>query len=227
MGYLLVFDRVHARRSFDKILGECSKDLFPAFESSRADYSLSLTSMDHWTLVLIQGLHVRTEEGLEVFGVGVSEGVRDYLPLDRTVSLLLEKDVLVILPWGFGKWWFKRGKTMRACLSQELSSNVFLGDQKGRPSCFAAPLLFKQNKDRWILPGSDPWPFPSHVSRVADFGFVLTGSVSLNAPAQSLKQLLLSLQRQPQTFGHRDGPARFLFNQSRLYLKHRREATPT
>ncbi len=203
-------------------------------------WSLQRTSESHSLIacrdpdrevVLVAGWQVRTVEGLEVLALCRAPPVPAGLSLGATVQVIRALGGIVVLPWGFGKWWFGRGREVRELLLSTLAKEVFLGDNGGRPKVLRDPALFHLARERRrpILPGSDPLPLPVETVVAARFGFLLEGVVDLSCPAAALRMLLEALDQQPLTFGARVGVLRFASNQILLRLRRGggRNAKPT
>ncbi|HET6469189.1 MAG TPA: hypothetical protein VFG43_12515 [Geminicoccaceae bacterium] len=157
-------------------------------------------------LVIAAGRQVRTVEGLEVLSLISRRDVPDGLSLAATVAAVRAGGGTPVLPWGFGKWWFGRGRLLRAFLASAPAAGVHLGDSAGRPRGSPEPAAF-----RWAargslpLPGSDPLPLPGEERRVASYGLVLEGPFDLARPAASLRRLIAAATGRPRTFGRRTG----------------------
>lgn len=171
-------------------------------------------------LVLVAGRQIVTLEGLEVLALGTCERFSDGLTLDETIDAVRSADAIAVIPWGFGKWWFRRGRILGRYLRSVADKGVFLGDNGGRPGFLPRPPLFALASEKHfvVLPGSDPLPLPSEVARVGGYGFVLEGEIDRRWPAAGLKGLIKSLHRQPRTFGQLENLPRFLINQCRLRI---------
>ncbi len=174
-------------------------------------------------LLVIAGRQIVSAERIEVLALGTGAHIPDGKPLAATVDAVRAEGALPVLPWGFWKWWGKRGRIVDAYLARVPPVEIFLGDNGGRPVALPGPRQFAHAALRGIriLPGSDPLPRPRELERVGSSGFVLRLEPNLDRPAFALRSALDRLERQPATFGRLQRPARFLSNQLSLRLRRR------
>jgi len=132
------------------------------------------------------------------------------------------------LPWGFGKWWFRRGRIVSKLLQSHVTRHVerpclFLGDNGGRLRALPRPRLFgrAETEHVYTLPGSDPLPFVSHERRAGSYGFAFSSQLDYSRPAEKIVQLLRDIDEQPMTFGRLEGPLPFIRNQVAMQLRKR------
>ena len=175
-------------------------------------------------LVLVAGRQIVTAEKLEVLALGTNEQLADGSPLQVTIDQVRKSGAVAILPWGFGKWWFGRGRILGDWLLTDGGAGTFLGDNAGRPGFMPAPSQFDVGRTRnmFVLPGSDPLPFESEAGKAGSYGFVLRGEVRGDRPMAGLKACLEALDRQPATFGRLESAARFCRNQVLMQLAKQR-----
>jgi len=89
-------------------------------------------------LVILPGRQVVTKEKLEVLALGTAHPVRPGRGVQQTLDETAQAGGLAVLPWGFGKWWFRRGRTVRDTVLSRAgraageTSEWFLGDNGGR-----------------------------------------------------------------------------------------------
>ena len=178
-------------------------------------------------LLVIAGRQVATREGIEVLALAGDAGVLDGLPLGETLQRVRMSGALPVLPWGFGKWWGRRGQLVAGALAHRGSAPLFLGDNAGRPT-WGEPLLFRQARDCGVpvLPGSDPLPLSWHAGRAGSYGFVLEAELDAEHPAWDLRRRLRELRESPRVFGHRVTLPGFLRDQAALRVRRQRTVTP-
>ena len=102
---------------------------------------------------------------------------------------------------------------------------ISLGDNSGRLAFWLEPAEFSLARRRGfrILPGSDPLPFASEVSRAASYGLAVAGELSDTDPAGDMLTLLSDPAIRITPFGRLEGPVRFLRNQLAMqWVKRRR-----
>jgi hypothetical protein len=192
------------------------------FEGTREDESLRAVSAAGERLILVAGRQIVARERLEVLALGRDLELPDGLPLAETLDRVRESGALSVLPWGFGKWWGRRGAVVAETLGQD--GELFLGDNAGRHG--PEPALFRRARKLGVrvLPGSDPLPFSRHAGLAGSYGFILSHAVDLDRPAETLLRRIRE-SGQPRAFGRRAGLPRFLRDQVGMQLRSA-EATP-
>jgi len=167
-------------------------------------------------LILVAGRQIVTAEGLEVLAIGARGPFADGQDLDASVAAVQAADGLAVLPWGFGKWWGRRGAVVEDFLARATPGSLFLGDNGGRLQSAPRPAAFATAAARGIpvLPGSDPLPLQAEAATAAGrYGFVLEAVVDAAHPAAGLKARLAALREQPESFGRRQSLLPFVSRQ--------------
>lgn len=230
----------------------------PAGRDSLGALSAGLEDVDRWevretaeeasrlvlgegggSIGLIAGRQVATEEGLEVLALATDAAIPGGRSARETVDASLAAGAVTVMPWGFGKWWFRRGRVVRSLVESVDHPLFFLGDNGGRPRPAPDPSLFRAARRRGtaVLPGSDPLPFTREEERVGSYGFVLAGRRGDDpgrrvgpgegpgegpadgaAPAAALRARLERLVAPPPAFGRRAGLVRFAAHQIGMQL---------
>jgi hypothetical protein len=176
-------------------------------------------------ILLVAGRQIVTREGLEVLAIGTRGPFADGLDLAATIAAVKAADGLAILPWGFGKWWGRRGRILAEALDRATPGTLFLGDNAGRPALASPPAVFAAARAKSIpvLPGSDPLPLAAEaVDSAGRYGFVLEAVVDGDRPAAGLKERLLALREQPRSFGRRQSLLPFVHRQVAMQLRKRK-----
>ena len=178
------------------------------------------------TLLLLRGRQIASRERFEVLAVGSELDFPSDRSLEDTIAAVRESGAIAVIPWGFGKWWFRRRRLLAAALTSLSSPGLFVGDNGGRPRAIPRSPLFELAASRGIynLPGSDPLPLPWEIRKPGRLGAVLTGDLELSRPAESLLRTLRELRAQPPLFGGPDSLAGFA--RSQVGLRLRRRAAP-
>ena len=171
-------------------------------------------------VAVVAGRQVRTAEGFEVLLLASTRQLPASEPLETTVRRGLCEDEIVVVAWGFGKWWFLRGDRLRSLLRSQAGERLYLGDNAGRLPCGPHLGLLREARRRSvpILPGSDPLPLPGHEQRVGQYGFLVSRFDLSRRPAAMLRSRIRSLEGQPRRYGSLDSPARALISQLQLRL---------
>jgi hypothetical protein len=162
-------------------------------------------------LVLVAGRQIITAENLEVLALGCNRAFPDGMPLDAVVESTTACGAVTVLPWGFGKWWGKRGQVIDRVLAGPLAEKIYLGDNAGRPRVSPRPPAFARAEQRGvpILPGTDTLGFAYEAGRVGRYGLQLGGPITLDTPAADIKRHLEASRTQPRIYGRRVGWLRF------------------
>ncbi|MBA2243434.1 MAG: hypothetical protein H0W11_00625 [Gemmatimonadetes bacterium] len=189
---------------------------------SAADPSVVALYRGQPRVVLIAGRQIATRERLEVLALGWDGFIPDGAPISEVLERVRAEDAGAVIPWGFGKWWGRRGAQVAELVELAAPGTLFLGDNGGRPRLAPRPRLFRQAAERgvWTLPGSDPLPFPWQAGRAGSYGIFLPADPELDRPASQIKELLRSAESQPIGFGQREQLLRFVRAQANLRIRH-------
>jgi hypothetical protein len=155
------------------------------------------------TIVMIAGRQVVTAERLEVLAVGCREEFADGRPIRDVLRAVVDQGWLAVVPWGFGKWWGRRGRLVRRLIADVDAVPFCLGDNGGRAAVGPRPALFAhgERRGRPVLGGSDPLPLPHQVVRPASYGFILAGCRITSRPAEAIAARIRLLRASPPAFG--------------------------
>ena len=155
-------------------------------------------------IIIVAGRQIVTAERLEVLALGCADTIPDGRPVHEVIRQVSGCGALAVIPWGFGKWWGRRGRVVRAMLDAPDLPRFCLGDNGGRARVWRSPRLFTVARRRGmsVLPGSDPLPLPSHVTRAGSYGFVLDDWDDPSPPAHAIVERIRALKRSPAVFGH-------------------------
>jgi len=132
--------------------------------------------------------------------------------------------VLRVLPWGVGKWWFGRGRLVRALVQEFRGPDLFVGDSGVRPWFWARPALLREAErlGTRLLSGTDPLPFAHEAMRAGTTGFTVElASWDEGHPAGALLATLANPAARPLAFRRPERAARFVFNQVGMQLRRR------
>jgi hypothetical protein len=193
-------------------------------EATRDPVALAATSRGR-RLLLVAGRQVVAREGLEVLLLGPRSRVPDGQPIRDVLADGARHGALRVIPWGAGKWLFRRGRLLRELIAAAgPGDGFFLGDGGGRPFFWSARRHFQQAEQRGIriLPGTDPLPFPRQTGRVGSVGFRLEGPVDLSSPGEGIKAALRDPARRLTPFGRLERLAPFVRDQIAMQWRKRR-----
>jgi hypothetical protein len=131
-----------------------------------------------------------------------------------------------VIPWGPGKWFFRRGRLLNELLQEFRSPTLFLGDEGGRPGFWGYPTQFTQAARLGVrdLPGTDPLPFAHDVHKVGRMGFRVRIDLDEARPAASLMRALTDQSVPLERFATLESPLMFVRNQIGMQLRKRRLA---
>jgi hypothetical protein len=177
-------------------------------------------------LFIIAGRQIACREGLEVLVIGSTRRLPDGLPIRDVLSETAGWDVPRVIPWGPGKWLFKRGRLLRELLEEFRRPTLFLGDEGGRPVFWGYPQQFERAARMGVrdLPGTDPLPFPHDVTKVGRMGLRVRIDLDRARPAVSLLAALSEPTTALERFAILESPLRFVRNQIGMQLRKRRLA---
>lgn len=157
-------------------------------------------------LFLVAGRQIATEERLEVLAVGTRHSFADGRAFVASLAEVRNHGLPAIVPWGFGKWWFRRQSLVERVL-EEAGDGLFLGDSRARPACLPPPSPMRRAAELSvpILAGSDPLPMKGlgEETKAGSYGSVLRMAFDARRPAEALRRHLLLLRERPPVFGRR------------------------
>lgn len=168
-------------------------------------------------LLIVAGRQLVSQEGVEILALGERTASPDGAPLEEMVDGLLARDLLVVAPWGVGKWLGRRKRLVQNLVE---TRPIHLGDNGGRPVIWPSP-LFAAARSRGlnVLPGSDVLPIRGRTDGLASFGVIVETAWDAAKPAHAL----LSVLKDPKTKMRRYGPLRglpaFVADQVQLRLQ--------
>lgn len=183
--------------------------------------TLRLERTDGERLMLIRGRQCATVEGLEILIVGTGEPVPDGRPLLDVVGDWIERPVLVMLPWAFGKWIGRRGRLVTEAYEAFATRGLRLADTAARPAWMPMPRrLRRAAEDRRLVPaGSDPFPFAECVGFVGRYGF-RAPAVDSNARWPEMLDAIHRMEPAgAERFGRRMSTVEFAILQTRMQLR--------
>ena len=178
-------------------------------------------------LFIVAGRQVACREGLEVLVLGTTNRFADGQPIR---DVLRESDALGVprvIPWGPGKWFFRRGRLLHELVAEFRKPTLFLGDEGGRPVFWGYPQHFAHAARLGVrdLPGTDPLPFPHDVRKVGRMGIKVAIDLDPAHPGESLLRALTRVGAPPlERFATLEPPLRFVRNQIGMQLRKRLRA---
>jgi len=174
-------------------------------------------------LFIVAGRQVACREGLEVLVLGTRCRFQDGLAIREVLAETEALGVPRVIPWGPGKWLFRRGRLLKELVREFRSPTLFLGDEGGRPVFWGYPAHFGEAARLGVrdLPGTDPLPFPHDVNKVGRMGFRLELDLDPARPAASLMSALTSHGTPLERFAVLESPLRFVRNQIGMQLRKR------
>ena len=185
------------------------------------DGSVIVRRDDGRELVAIAGRQIQSRERIELLALAWSGDHADGRPIREVLGDIAETAAIPVLPWGFGKWWLRRGAVVREILESDRAGSVFVGDNGGRPWLFPRPRLFRTAEAMGIpiLPGTDPLPLARQAGKAGRYGFVLSGDFDANRPAESIRRYLAAPDVAVSPYGRRETLTGFA--RAQIALRHR------
>jgi hypothetical protein len=178
-------------------------------------------------LILVAGRQVVAREGLEVLLLGTRETVPDGRPIREVLAEGKRLGALRVIPWGAGKWLFARARLLSELLAEAQRDDAFfLGDGAGRPFFWTRPRHFEEAQRRGVrvLPGTDPLPLASQVSRAGSYGFRLDAPIDLTRPAETILAALRDPASRITPYGRLERLTPFVRHQLAMQRLKRRRA---
>jgi hypothetical protein len=177
-------------------------------------------------LFIIAGRQVACREGLEVLVLGTTRRLGDGLPIREVLAETGSWGVPRVIPWGPGKWLFKRGRLLNELVEEFRRPTLFLGDEGGRPAFWGYPQHFERAARLGVrdLPGTDPLPFAHDVTKVGRMGVRIRLTLDRAHPASGLLGALREPSTSLERFASLESPLRFVRNQIGMQLRKRRLA---
>ena len=177
-------------------------------------------------LYIVAGRQVACREGLEVLVLGTTHRFQDGRPIRE---ILIESEALGVprvIPWGPGKWFFRRGRLLQELVAEFRKPTLFLGDEGGRPAFWGYPEHFAHAARLGVrdLPGTDPLPFPHDVGKVGRMGLKVAIDLDPVRPGASLLRALTDVAAPLERFATLEPPLRFVRNQIGMQLRKRLHA---
>ena len=177
-------------------------------------------------LIIVAGRQVACREGLEVLILGTTQRFPDGRPIREILHESEALGVPRVIPWGPGKWFFRRGRLLHELVREFRKPTLFLGDEGGRPVFWGYPQHFVRAARLGVrdLPGTDPLPFPHDVSKVGRMGLKVSIELDPMRPGQSLLEALTQGGAPLERFATLEPPLRFVRNQIGMQLRKRLRA---
>ena len=177
-------------------------------------------------LFIVAGRQVACREGLEVLILGTTQRFPDGRPIREILRESEALGVPRVIPWGPGKWFFRRGRLLHELVREFRKPTLFLGDEGGRPVFWGYPQHFERAARLGVrdLPGTDPLPFPHDVSKVGRMGLKVPIDLDPMHPGESLLRALTQVRAPLERFATLEPPLRFVRNQIGMQLRKRLRA---
>jgi hypothetical protein len=180
----------------------------------------------HRELCIVAGRQVACREGLEVLVLGTMHRFADGQPIRDVLRESEALGVPRVIPWGPGKWFFRRGRLLNELVEEFRKPTLFLGDEGGRPVFWGYPQHFAHAARLGVrdLPGTDPLPFPHDVEKVGRMGLKVAIDLDPARPGASLLRALTEVGAPLERFATLEPPLRFVRNQIGMQLRKRLHA---
>ena len=237
--------RSASETEFFLLFTECEgDDFFGALRALASNKAGALVAPKNWTLhlteeegsltavsgtrrlKLIAGRQVACKEGLEVLLLATTQRFKDRRSIREVLAEARQLNLPHVIPWGAGKWFFKRAKLLSQLLKDHQAPMFFLGDEGGRPGFWPYPSHFREGAGLGVrdLPGTDPLPFAHDVDKVGKMGFRIPVDFDPRRPAISIVRSLGNREMRIDRFARLEPPLRFVQNQVAMQLRKRQSA---
>lgn len=139
-------------------------------------------------LFLIPGRQIATQERIELHCIGKDAVIPDGDTAIQTARRILEIDAVAVLPWGVGKWLFKRSHIIEKLLDTFSPKELRIGDSAMRPWFWPEPRPMQKAADSGytILAGSDPLPHEHNGQWVGQYATILNHPFDQGHPSRSV-----------------------------------------
>ena len=223
---LLALTEGRGERSFERLGGCLGRPLSGGWQIDRTNEPGSLVARraGGLELAIVAGRQIRLQGGLEVLAIGGNPALEDGGSLETTAAAIRRAGALPVLPWGFGKWWLRRGRLVERILERTPPADLLLADSGTRAALAPYPRLLARAERQGfrIVAGSDPLPLAGEVARPGSYGCLLRGPFSIEAPAAGLRRMLATGQPRPRLYGRGRPLPGFLRDQLAMQLRRRR-----
>ncbi len=142
-----------------------------SFESLNNQNTLIVKSEEGSALTIVAGRQIVSAEKIEILALNCSDYIRDGLPAEETISLILQLGGTPVLPWAPGKWSLSRKKVIERQILHSNPNQLLIADSSLRPLGWPMPGLIKKAARLGfrIIAGSDPLPFSGQERLVASY----------------------------------------------------------
>ncbi|HNR94147.1 MAG TPA: hypothetical protein PKM67_07395 [Kiritimatiellia bacterium] len=174
-------------------------------ECAAGEEVLTIRNRNGKRLWLAAGRQIVTAERLEILALTTDAEIPDGQPARDVIRRIREIGAVPVIAWAPGKWFFGRGKVVRALIDSEPAGSFLLGDSTLRPTVWPEPLLMRRAKKKGfkVVAGSDPLPVPGEEAKAVSYGIRCDGNIDPAQPLKSLRDMLTNLPG-AKNFGRRD-----------------------
>jgi hypothetical protein len=176
------------------------------------------------SILVVAGRQLVSSEGIEVLVFPTREEAPAAVDLDELLRDAARRRKIAVLPWGFGKWWGRRGTFIRSILLS--NQGIFVADTGHRPRGSRRPRLLVEAEAQGVpvLAGSDPLPLPGEQERAGSTCFALMAPKGPR-PLSSIVRGLRELRETPPAHVSGPNPATFILKQLAMQVRKRQRAS--
>jgi hypothetical protein len=169
------------------------------------DLGLEVASGQGEKLVILAGRQICTVEGLEIHALGSVQTFPDGVSFNETLSSISASGAIASIPWGLGKWCFKRKKVLWAAMEAALPGGLLWGDSALRPLDYLGYDVLRraQSLGYTVLAGSDPLPLCGEERRVGCYISSFEADYDVKVPVASFLSALRSKPAAVRALGRR------------------------
>ena len=216
------FQRLQTLADQNKTISHNTSNVWD-IQRTNEDFTLFAQSTQDQKFLIVAGRQIVTKEKFEVLALLTSQTFQDGMNIQKSIEEVKKSGGIPVIPWAFGKWWGMRGKRLTELMMSSVMSNVFLGDNSGRPRILPYPSQFTLANTRGIriFPGSDPLPISSENWRPCSVGLSLNGELDEASPGADLKRILQDAKTSLTPYFQHESVYRFIKNQVAMkMMKH-------
>ncbi len=185
--------------------------------------NLELRSAD-WSLSIINGEQIVTEEGLEILAIGGKFRLSKPESLTAVIERCLAKKFVPVLPWGVGKWLGRRGRIVGELIeSKSYCRSIALADNGTRPVFWRYPALLRRatGSGYAVLHGSDSLSVANDQARTGHNGVVINDAKADDA-LSAIRSVVEGSNTDYYLFGRSMRIAHFVHTQAALRLERKK-----
>lgn len=187
-------DRFQYRFHEDFLMGKIKTEDQGLTLTLGPDMKTLILKTEKTQVYLFPGYQINCAEKIELIGMGLLTPIHDGLSLEETLKEIRSQRAIPILPWGAGKWLFKRGKIIERLIPLAKDYSLLFADTFMRPALMPDSRIIRQIRtvQKNLLAGSDPLPMKGEEKILGRYSTLFEGEFDPLNPLFSMQSILLS-----------------------------------